>query len=115
MGNVRLMLLWKTVESGSGLYLIANFALQSDLRDGDTGIDPKPSPASSSSLYGLRGGPSVRFMRRSRSQFANPTFRPLQSSIIAYSFQHVTPSVNDLQELSITYTYSQQLSPIMAG
>jgi hypothetical protein len=30
--------------------------------------------------------------------------------IIAYSFQSLAPTVNSLRPLSITYTYSQQLS-----
>ena len=76
---------------------------------------PQPSPRSSSSLYGLRRGPSLRFIRGSGSRSADQSLVRMKTSTIAYSFQHFTPSVNNLQGLSITSTYSQQLSPIMAG
>src|SRR5882672_924238 len=108
------MFLWKTVENSRLAISYSKLRITDRFKERRCRNRPKPSRESFSSVYGLSGGPSVRFMRWSNRQITGAESRWQKSQIIAYSFQHLTPSVNKLQDLSSTYTYSQQLSPIMS-
>jgi hypothetical protein len=52
----------------------------------------------------------VRFTKGIEAAFCGFSARAVDLRGIAYSFQSLTPNVNNLQTFSITYTYSQQLS-----